>query len=280
MIGNIGADASVNANVSADVSVQADLSAALDASLSAGFDASASLSLGKASKCQVGKHDPDPFLAFRFKVEISGMKSAMRFKSCGAIGVTSSWEDVPNGGSKYPAKMLPPKTRKWNGVTLSRGIAPDGKEIWRWVMETTSGWIDPREVTISLLNPDGSPGIQWTFHNAYPTGWSLTPFDSTSTVAVETITLAHHGVKVQFGGESFESQDLAAKPASQANKNDANKGQDKSGTKTGNNTPNNSKGSANGQNTPASKGNPGDTSSTSSQNNGASGNQNGNAGQS
>jgi phage tail-like protein len=218
MTGNFGADfnASANVDLSAALDASLDVAASLDASIAASlnadaslgagatFDASASLSLGKSSKG--GAHDPDPWLRYRFKVEIESI-GVMRFQKVEAISLDSQEERGDNGAAAGAAIMLPPRKWTWSPVTLKRGMASDGVAVWKWVMDTvTKPPIKPHNVTITLFDAEGKLGMQWTFVRAYPTAWSIEPLDaSANLVTIDSLKLAHHGVTVQFGNSKYNN---------------------------------------------------------------------------
>lgn len=242
MTGNFGADFNAQASfdasatldaaadlaASASASLDASLSASLDASLSASLDASfdASLSAGLSaglgasanSKCRVGAHVPDPWLKFRFKVEIQDI-GIVRFKRVESFALRSEQDRSAgqNGAAFGAGIQLPPRTWHWDPVTLKRGMAHDGTAIWKWVEATVKKYpIKTHNVVITLLDAEGKFAMQWTLVRAYPVEWIIEPLDaSANEVVIETLKLAHQGVTVQFKGGGFD----VATPAPGANAN-------------------------------------------------------------
>ncbi len=157
---------------------------------------------GPAAGQAAGVKPPDPWPNFRFIVEIKGI-GALRCQKVQNIGVDSQPEDAQTGGRHGPGLMLPPTKWTWKRLQLARGMAKDGTALWKWVIDTVNKRpIQPHDVTISLLNMEGKPQMQWTFAEAFPTSWNLQPLDATSNgnLAVETMEFAHQGVTIQFMG--------------------------------------------------------------------------------
>src|SRR5437868_6626660 len=62
---------------------------------------------------------------------------------------------------------------KFTNVTLKKGIAPDGDELWKWVTQAAQGQIDPKQVAVTLYDLSGTKPLRtWTFTDAYPVKWS------------------------------------------------------------------------------------------------------------
>ena len=58
--------------------------------------------------------------------------------------------------------------------------------------------IERKTVTISLLDESGAPTMVWTLNNAWPTKITGTDMKSDGNeVAVETIEVAHEGLKIE-----------------------------------------------------------------------------------
>jgi phage tail-like protein len=149
-----------------------------------------------------GSHPDDPWPAFRFMVKIDGI-GILRFQKCQNIGVEAQPEDGVAGGRTGPGYMLPPLKWSWKRVQLVKGMAKDGGKLWKWVIDTvTKRPIEPHEITITLLDVEGKPRMQWIFHSAYPTSWTLQPLDASSAaaLAVDTIEFSHQGVDVNLMG--------------------------------------------------------------------------------
>ncbi len=160
------------------------------------------VSAGAKVSVSSSAHSPDPWPAFRFMVEIDGI-GPLRFQKCQNIGVDAQPDDGQTGGRHGPGYMLPPLKWNWKRVQLVRGMAKDGMALWRWVIDTVNKRpIQPHDITITLLNMEGKPQMQWTFSQAYPVSWSLQPLDAgqAGNLAIETMDFAHQGVTVQFMG--------------------------------------------------------------------------------
>jgi phage tail-like protein len=140
----------------------------------------------------VGKRK-DPYLNFRFCVEIHGLIEA-GFSEVSGLDVETETEDYPEGGVNDFVHKLPKRTKHQN-IILKRGIT-DSDVLWKWHQEIVSGKIERKSGRIILLGPEGSEKWSWSFEEAYPVKWKGPDFKGDSTaVAVETLELAHKGIK-------------------------------------------------------------------------------------
>lgn len=181
----------------------ADLSAAASISL----PSLASLVAITAPQAPAGTRLPDPLVLFRFKVEIDGIDGTLRFQKCSGPSIQTKPDVITSGGSPKHAAKMPGKVWKWDDVKLTRGIALDGDGLWHWVLDTIKKRrIDPHDITVTLLQPDGKEAMTWTFRNAYPKSWQISKGpDATSDkdFAVEVFTFTHQGADVVFPDGEF-----------------------------------------------------------------------------
>ena len=79
---------------------------------------------------------------------------------------------------------------------LKRGIAEISSPLVKWCkLVLDSGFItriEPKEMTVHLLDGNGIPIRGWSFANAYPVNWEVEDFNSTKNeVAIEKIELSY-----------------------------------------------------------------------------------------
>ncbi len=141
-----------------------------------------------------GQRVADPAASFRFKVEITGVEAG-RVTECSGLEFSSEPKSYEEGGLNSYVHQFPGRF-KFSNVTLKKGVATDGNTLWTWVKNTVKGQIVTHNITISLLDVDGSTAVRaWTFQNAYPIKWSATGIASSSNeIAIEELTLAHQGM--------------------------------------------------------------------------------------
>jgi len=95
-----------------------------------------------------------------------------------------------------PGKM--PGLHKVNNITLKRGISKGDNEFFAWLQTISLNTVDRRDLTISLLNEKHEPVMTWSVLQAFPVKVEGPGLKSTGNeVAVESIELAHEGLKVE-----------------------------------------------------------------------------------
>ena len=135
----------------------------------------------------------DPYLSFRFLVEIQGLIVG-GFSEVSGLQVATEIEEKREGGVNHYVHKLP-KLTKYQNITLKRGIT-DSDTLWEWHQDVVNGNIERKTIFVVLMDREGDEQWRWQFIDAYPvklTGPDL-PAGS-SAVAVETIELAHNGIK-------------------------------------------------------------------------------------
>ncbi len=140
-----------------------------------------------------GNQRLDPYAAYNFLIEIEGIITG-GFSEVTGLDIETEVESIREGGANDIEYKLP-KGTKYSNITLKRGIT-DFDLIWRWYDDVISGKIKRKDGLIFLCNQTGSPLVTWGFVDAYPIkldGPSLNA--TTNTIATETLTLAHHGLK-------------------------------------------------------------------------------------
>ena len=135
----------------------------------------------------------NPYAAFRFQVEIAGL-IAGGFSEVSGLQVETETEEYREGGVNDHVHRLP-KATKHPPLVLKRGLT-DADTLWSWHQEVVAGRVTRRSGCVILLDETGGEKWRWTFQDAYPVKWSGPEFKGDgSTVAVETLELAHRGIK-------------------------------------------------------------------------------------
>nr|CBH39152.1 conserved hypothetical protein [uncultured archaeon] len=135
----------------------------------------------------------DPYLNFRFLVEIQGLIVG-GFSEVSGLQAETETEEIQEGGvNDYVHKL--PKITKYPNITLKRGIT-DSEALWKWHQEVVNGIIMRKSGFIILMDSEGNEKWRWSFEDAYPVKWQGPDLKAdSSAVAVETLELAHNGLK-------------------------------------------------------------------------------------
>lgn len=135
----------------------------------------------------------DPYLSFRFLVEIQGLIVG-GFSEVSGLQAETEIEEFREGGVNDHVHKLP-KITKYPNLTLKRGIT-DSDVLWNWYQDVISGFFERKNGFIILQDNEGNEKWRWHFINAYPVKWTGPDLKAdSSTVAVETLELAHNGIK-------------------------------------------------------------------------------------
>ena len=135
----------------------------------------------------------------RFYVFVDDKEQAI-FTEVSGLEMQMEVMEYEEGGNNGFVHHLPGRT-KIGRLTLKRGMTCSN-DFLNWQMQIASGDIKRRNVSVAVFAASGEELVRWNFDNAYPVKWSGPAFDASgSAVAVETLELAHDGMKIgQTGG--------------------------------------------------------------------------------
>lgn len=161
-----------------------------------------------------------PPVAFYFGVSLRGANNApsgtpndASFQEVSGIRVEFGNEEVAEGGQNQFVHRLPTRA-KYANLVLKRGVVVTASPLADWVSATLASYlVEPiqlRNLMVTLKNELQKPLITWTFTNAYPVRWEVSPMNAMeSAVFTETMELAYH----YFKREVVDTQPShAAKP--------------------------------------------------------------------
>jgi phage tail-like protein len=134
----------------------------------------------------------DPLRGFRYLVEIDGLVSGAFLRVKG-LSREVRYESYREGGiNEFEHKLV---TQVANPVVvLERGLALD--ELWQWALAAADGDVKRRNVHVRLSDESGAPAWAWSIAQAIPVKWSSSDLDAhSSQVVMETLELAHHGLR-------------------------------------------------------------------------------------
>lgn len=118
----------------------------------------------------------DPYRSYNFKLEIDGVAEG-HFTECSDISAKQVVHKIP-GSAEY------------GSVTLKYGVT-DSQHLWKWLMKTTEGTVEPKNAAIILLDSQGTGEVaRWNLTNAWPSEWQGAPLDPKDrSIALESLTL-------------------------------------------------------------------------------------------
>lgn len=130
-----------------------------------------------------------PPVGFHFSVDVAGFDRSKdsRFSDVSGLNAEISTEEIAEGGQNRFVQKYPVRT-KHPELTLKRGLLTTSDMI-DWIASCIDDFdIEPRDITINLLNEQHEPLRSWYVVKAYPVKWSVTDFSANSnSVVVESL---------------------------------------------------------------------------------------------
>lgn len=140
----------------------------------------------------------DPYLTFRFKVEIDSLEAAS-FQEVSGLTFEAEVERFREGGENFFERQLPGSIKFPSNLVLKRGIA-DCDLLWNWYEDVSFGFIERKDLSILLLDPKlEEERWRWEFFEACPIKWTGPQFQAdAAAVAFESVELIHRGCWFAF----------------------------------------------------------------------------------
>ncbi|WP_298507627.1 phage tail protein [uncultured Kordia sp.] len=132
-------------------------------------------------------------VGFYFSLSFEGEDAA--FKEVSGISKELGVEEVAGGGENRFKYRLPTVNASKN-LVLKRAIVPTGSKLITWCSDTLDNGlasaITTQDVSVNLLDNEGTVLMKWTFYNAYPINYAVSDLKSQeSEIMIETIELAY-----------------------------------------------------------------------------------------
>lgn len=139
-----------------------------------------------------------PLPVFHFQVEWAGAN--MGFSEVSGLTIEAQAIEYRDGVMPEFSPIKMPGMKKYSNITMKRGIIAGDNEFFDWLNEIQLNKIEPRDLTISLLNEEHEPVASWKAKNAFPVKVEGPGLKATGNeVAIESIEVAHEGLTVENG---------------------------------------------------------------------------------
>ncbi len=138
-----------------------------------------------------------PLAVFHFRVDWGSASISFTEVS----GLTQELQAIEYRTGDLPeySSIKMPGMRKYNNITLKRGITRGNNEFFTWLNSVKLNEIERRDITINLLNEKHEPVVIWQVQNAFPVKLEGPGLKATGNeVAIESMELAHEGLTVTF----------------------------------------------------------------------------------
>lgn len=138
----------------------------------------------------------DYAVGFYFSISYPGIKAGdTAFQEVSGITRETTVEEIACGGENRFKYRLPTASTSQN-LVLKRAIVIKNSDLIQWCSDcidnSLSKPIQPRDVTVNLLDSTGNVCVKWTFYKAYPVKYSVSDLSSQDNqLLVESIELAY-----------------------------------------------------------------------------------------
>jgi len=135
----------------------------------------------------------EPFVNVRFRVEIEGVQDT------GAVAVLFPEARIVPGARRRPVV-------EYGRLTLRRGVTTASDWYRWWDQARGSATTSRKRVVVVLMDRMGEDVNRWTFSEASPVAYSLSPLNALGAEPlIETLELSVRGFRATFGRASDDS---------------------------------------------------------------------------
>jgi phage tail-like protein len=121
------------------------------------------------------------------------------FSECSGLDATVEVFEYREGGANDFVHKFPTRAAFGN-VTLKRGVAVRGDDLWQWHYDFVQGRGKRRDGVVTLLDEARRPAKVWKFKRGLPLKWVGPALNAgQSSVAVESLEIAHEGLVLEVG---------------------------------------------------------------------------------
>ncbi|MBK9452785.1 MAG: phage tail protein [Bacteroidetes bacterium] len=138
-----------------------------------------------------------PLSSYHFQVVWGGAN--VSFQEVSGLNMNREKIAYRGGASPEYSDTFMPGRPTFDDIVMKRGIFKGDSDYHKWQQTIVLNEVERRDLTISLLGPDHAPVVTWKVKNAFPLKIEGPSFKSNANeVAIESITLAHEGVSVEY----------------------------------------------------------------------------------
>jgi phage tail-like protein len=121
-------------------------------------------------KAQAPGGKPEPFIKYKFLVEIDGITEA-HFMEVAGLNVTVDVVEFREGGDSL-APILLPGLAHYGPLVLRHGLEAN-QELLTWMEDTVDGDVSRRNLSVVIFDPEGNEVARFNCHEAWPSSWRL-----------------------------------------------------------------------------------------------------------
>jgi len=138
-----------------------------------------------------------PPVSFYFEVKIAGIQTSgdTGFAEADGLEAELGMVEIKEGGENRFTHRLPDRATHGK-LTLKRGVMTASSDLAKWCKSTIesdfSTAVQTNDITVSLLDENGTPLLVWNFANAWPVKWSVAGLDAKKNeIALETLEFSY-----------------------------------------------------------------------------------------
>jgi phage tail-like protein len=155
----------------------------------------ATIVFGTAASGAPARNDDVRLSSFQVAITFDGMATAY-FHSVSGLSVEIEVIEFREGGQNDVTHKLPGRV-KYPNIVLKQGFSGPASDLLKWTLRIAAGTREAKNGSIAVYDAKRQVVVTYTISNAWPVKWEGPDFDASSNeVAIETIEIAHEGLRL------------------------------------------------------------------------------------
>jgi len=153
----------------------------------------ATIVFGTAASGVPARSDDVRLSSLQVAITFDGMPTAY-FRSVSGLSIEIEVVEFREGGIGDVHKL--PGRVKYPNLVLKQGFS-GASELQKWAFRIAAGQFEHKNATIVISDQKNQVIVRYALTNGWPTKWEGPEFDASSNeVAIETIEIAHEGLRL------------------------------------------------------------------------------------
>lgn len=141
-----------------------------------------------------------PIPKFHFSVSSDGIGGEMGFQEVSGLKLSTEFIEYRAGNDPTYIKQRIPGMKSFENITLKKGMFKDDTALYDWYADVQANVERREDITISLLDEEGTPLMTWTIVNCFPISITFPDLNGEANeIGIEELEIAHEGITLEAG---------------------------------------------------------------------------------
>lgn len=141
-----------------------------------------------------------PIPKFHFTVTSDGVGGEVGFQEVSGLKLSTELIEYRAGNDPTYIKQRIPGLKNFDNITLKKGMFKGDTALYDWFSDVQTNVERREDITISLLDEEGTPIMTWTVTRCFPVTVTFPDLSGEANeIAIEELEIAHEGITLVAG---------------------------------------------------------------------------------